>query len=181
MNIIPVTLDTVTDEVAKVLYGEKEACIYCVADAKSAVVGTNHGADLMAIEREQVKLIQIKHEGGTIILSPGDVDIGIFTYDFSGHDYRDQIISEILSLLNLNEVSISQDGNDILVNDKKIIGFGSRRYGNILYTAIHISINADLDLIKKICTKPMKKIPGSLSDYGITSNDIKNIIYKVLN
>lgn len=179
MNIIPVTLDTVTAEVSKALQSNQESCIYCVADTKSAVVGTNQGANMNAIEQEKIKLIQIKHEGGTIILSPGDVDIGIFTKDFSGHEYREKIIEEIISLLKISKEVISREGNDVLVNGKKVIGYGSRRYGDLLYTAIHISINADLNLISKICMKPMQKIPGSLSDYGVSSKDIEKIIYEV--
>lgn len=180
MRIIPVTLDTVTEEVAKVLYSNQEASIYCIADAKSAVVGTNHGADLDAIARENVKLIQISHEGGTIVLSPGDVDIGIFTKGYSGQEYRDKIIKKVIKLIEPSGAQIIEEGNDVLVDGKKVIGHGSRMYGEILYTAIHISINADLELIKKICTKPTKKIPGSLSDYGIKAEDLKNIIYEVL-
>lgn len=179
MKIVPVTFDTVSTEVFKALQSDEEVCIYCVADEYAAVVGTNQGSSFEEISKANIRLIQIKHEGGTIILSPGDVDIGIFTKDFSGHDYRDKIIEKIISLVDIDPSRISHVNNDILIDGKKVIGYGSRRYGEVLYTAIHVSIDANLDLIKKICTKPMKKEPGSLSNYNITSEDIKKIIYEV--
>lgn len=180
MKIIQVTLETVTEEVARSLQSKEESCIYCIAEKNAAVVGTNHGANLKVIEDEQVKLIQISHEGGTIVLSPGDVDIGIFTKDYSGDKYREEIINRIIGTLVIDKDRITREKNDILIDGKKVIGYGSRMYGDILYTAIHVSINANLELIKKICTKPMEKIPGSLSDFYITSQHIEKIIYEVL-
>ena len=179
MKIIPVTLDTVTTEVFQVLKLNQECCIYCVADQTAAVVGTNLGSNLETIKQTGTKLIQINHEGGTIVLSAGDVDIGIFTKDFSGHDYRDKILQRLMSLIEIDKDRIVWDNNDILIDGKKVVGYGSRRYSDILYTAIHISINANLELIQKICTKPMVKVPGSLSDYNIKSEDIVRILYDI--
>lgn len=176
MKLLSTTLGSVANDVFEAMANAEETCIYCVAEDHAAVVGTRLGADLDAIAREQIRLIQIKHEGGTIVLSPGDVDIGIFTEDFSGHVYRDLIVERIIALLDIEPDRITRVKNDILVDGKKVIGYGSRRYGDILYTAIHVSINADLVLIQKICTKPMQKIPGSLIEYGVCSNDIVNIL-----
>ena len=44
-------------------------------------------------------------------------------------------------------------------------------YGELLYSAIQISVNCDIDLIKSICTKPMKKQPDGLANYGISTED----------
>ena len=48
----------------------------------------------------------------------------------------------------------------------------SQNINGVVYTAIHISIGMDLDLIKAICTKPMVKTPKGLQDYGITQDEI---------
>lgn len=178
MEIIKVTLDTVTDVVSDIIKNQKEAFVYCVADESCAVIGSNGGADVTKIENIGIRKVGINHEGGTIILSPGDVEVGIFTKGYVGNKYRDSIVSEILSVLKQNGFEAVVSGNDILVNDKKVVGFGSRMFGNILYTAIQISVGINLDLIKVLCTKPMIKQPDGLKNYGVKTQDVLNIIFK---
>ena len=48
-------------------------------------------------------------------------------------------------------------------------------YGIIDYTGGIISMNVNLDHIKAICRKPMKKVPKGLSDYGITSEEVEEM------
>lgn len=93
---------------------------------------------------------------------------------YYGRDIRDNIINKIIVLLKEKGYNASIVNNDILINNKKIVDFGSRMFGDILYIAIHISINIDINLIKKICTKPMDKIPDGLVNYGINTEDILN-------
>lgn len=178
MEMIKVTFDTVADVVSDILTSQKEACVYCIADENCAVVGSNCGANMDKIRDKNIRLVQINHEGGTIILSPGDVEIGIFTEGYAGNDYRDSIVNGILALLEQNGHKPVVSGNDILVNDRKVCGFGSRMFGKILYTAIQVSVGINLDLIKEICTKPMVKQPDGLMNYGVTTEDVLDIMYK---
>lgn len=178
MEIIKVTLDTVTDVVSGIIATQREALVYCVADENCAVVGSNGGANMDKIRDKGVRLVQINHEGGTIILSPGDVEIGIFTEGYIGNDYRDNIVNGILALLEQNGHKAIVSGNDILVNGRKVVGFGSRMFGKILYTAIQVSVGINLDLIKEICTKPMVKQPDGLMNYGVTTEDVLDVMFK---
>lgn len=57
-------------------------------------------------------------------------------------------------------------------NTYKCGSYSSRRYGDILYSAFHVSINCNLELIKNICNKPMVKIPKGLNDFAITQEDV---------
>lgn len=179
MELIQVTLDTVTDVVSDILENQKEACVFCIPEENCAVVGSNGGANMNMIQKKGIKLVQIKHEGGTIILSPGDVEIGIFTNGYTGNEYRNAIVNSIIDILKNNGYKPVISGNDVLVNGRKVIGFGSRMFGGILYTAMQISININLDLIKSICTKPMTKEPDGLANYGVTTDDILNIINRI--
>lgn len=36
-------------------------------------------------------------------------------------------------------------------------------------------MNVDLEDIKKICKKPMKKVPKGLSEYGITTEEVEQM------
>ena len=178
MEVIQVTLDSVTDVVSDILTNQKEACVYCVANENCAVVGSNGGANIRKINNLGIRMVQINHEGGTIILSPGDVEIGIFTEGYVGNNYRNSIINGVLDLLKQNGHDAVVCGNDVLVNGRKVIGFGSRMFGKILYTAIQISVNINLDLIKVLCTKQMVKQPDALMNYGVTTEDILGILEK---
>lgn len=179
MEIKKTTLEDVNDLVFDILSNQSEAIVYCIADDNCAVVGNNGGADLYEIRKSGIKMVQINHEGGTIVLSPGDVDIGIFTEGWYGKDYRSEIIDRIINKLRKKGHNAVVSGNDVLVNGKKIVGFGSRMYGKILYTAIHIAVNTNVDLIKKICTKDMVKSPDALSNYGIDTQDVLDIMTEV--
>lgn len=179
MEIIKTTHDEVSRVVSEALSRQTETCVYCVADDHCAVVGSNGYADITQIKNLGIRMVEIKHEGGTIVLSPGDVDVGIFTIGYSGDSYREHIINAIITRLQERGYDAVLDNNDILVDGKKVAGFGSRMFGNILYTAIHISIGINVELIQSICTKRMSKIPDGLQNYGITTTDILTILSEV--
>lgn len=180
MEIIKTTFDEAIDLVTNIISEQKEACVYCISDENCAIVGSNFGANIQEIERCGIRSGQINHEGGTIIASPGDVQIGILTEGYSGHVYRDIIINGIIDKLKANNHDAILEGNDILVNGRKVVGFGSRMFGKILFTAIQVSIDINLDLIKSICTKPMTKMPDGLKNYGITTQDILDILFDTI-
>lgn len=180
MKIIEATLDNVSEIVPEVISGGEECAVYCIADKHCAVIGSKGGADLDAINRLGVHFVQIRHEGGTIVLSPGDVDIGIFTHGYKGNEYRDEIVNQLSKLIRKHNGNVEVTGNDVLVDGKKVCGFGSRLFGETLYTAIHISVGMDLELIRKICVKPMLKTPGGLRAYGIKTEDVLDIVFGTL-
>lgn len=180
MEIIKTTFEDVTDLVTGILSEQKEACVYCVGDEYCAIVGSNCGANTNEIQKRGIRLVAINHEGGTIIASPGDVQIGIFTEGYTGNIYRENIINNIITKVRNNGYNVVIANNDILVNGKKVVGFGSRMFGKILYTAIQVSINIDVDLIKSICTKRMEKIPDGLKNYGIITQDILDILFDTI-
>lgn len=179
MEIIKTNFDDVPEQVAGIIKHQKETVLYTVADQHCAVIGSNGGADATAIEDAGIKCVQINHEGGTIVISPGDIDIGIFTRGYGGKEYRDKLINGLLKKLTDKSYRAACVDNDILVDGKKVVGFGSRMFGDILYTAIHISVNVDLDLIQKICTKPMQKTPDGLINYQINTTDVLMLLSDV--
>lgn len=125
--------------------------------------------------RKGLSIVRLGHGGGVIISSPGDVEIGLFGYRDINRQAKillDQIGQKITS----TGAIFSKDGNDYLIDGKKCIGYSTRNIGDLTAIVIHISINTNLELIKSICTKPMKKIPGALSEYGITTEDIVQIL-----
>lgn len=118
--------------------------------------------------------------GGTIINFAGDICIGNYQSQHNkfGHDFL-ETLQDFLSKKGIQS-TISE--NDLLIDGVYKIASYMSNYTKekCLYTAIHISINMDLELIKNICKKTMSKIPKGLSEYGITSDEMLNFLKEVL-
>jgi lipoate-protein ligase A len=95
-----------------------------------------------------IPILDLKNEGGTIVCGPGTIGLGFFTEEFKGHEYRDEIINTIVSKLKENGYNPIFSENDVLIENKKIMSSSSRRYGKLLFTAVLFSINTPIDLIK---------------------------------
>jgi lipoate-protein ligase A len=70
-------------------------------------------------------------------------------------------------------------GNDVMIDGKyKVLGANKNTYsfGKLCFVGATISFNVNLKLIQKICRKPMHKIPVGLEEYGVTPQEIKEIV-----
>lgn len=180
MNIYPTLYENVESAVQDMISYGKTGVIYGVAESNWIIAGVNEQLNESAVERAGIPVLHLNHEGGCIVVSPGDIDIGLFTERDLGNKIKNNLIQDLAILLQKKGYISTIENNDLMVEGKKVVGFGSRMISNILYTAIHISINTDIELIRNICTKPMEKIPGKLSDYGISTSDVVNILMSQL-
>lgn len=180
MNIYPTLYENVENAVLEMLTYKKTGAIYGIAESNWIIAGVNEQLNESAVKQTGIPVLHLNHEGGCIVVSPGDIDIGLFTERDLGNKIKDNLIQNLAILLQKKGYTSTIEKNDLMVEGKKVMGFGSRMFSNILYTAIHISINTDIELIKNICTKPMEKIPGKLSDYGITTQEVVNILLSQL-
>ena len=181
MRIINVTPAKAEAAVRQVRADGQEACVCSVADAPCAIVGSNGGSNEDAAKCLGILVVHMGNEGGTIVANTGDVDIGIFTNGYSGNDIRDRLIGLIAEEVKANSgAEIMLDGNDYMVNGRKVIGCGSRMHDGVLYTAMHIAIHSNVELVRKICTKRMSKIPGALSEYGVTTEFVTAALQKAI-
>lgn len=113
--------------------------------------------------------------GGVIVNFEGDISVGNYTVE--NFDFGKNFIQKLAEYLKSRGLNCEILNNDIIVDGQyKVASYMSQRVGEVIYTAIHISINVDLELIKNICTKEMFKIPHGLSDYGITQDEIINFV-----
>ncbi len=114
--------------------------------------------------------------GGTIVANAGDIDIAIFY--INGWEIGSKILELIRQYLIQFLPNISICNNDLLLEYKyKMASYASINCGdNMIYTAIHISNNPNIELIKNICTKPMRKIPQGVGEHGININNILEVI-----
>lgn len=113
--------------------------------------------------------------GGCMVLFPGN----IITHDVYPTDNflrQHAFCKDFVDWLATKNILASTNNNDVMIEDKKIIGTVSyvlpEPYLGWTYFLSSISINSDTELIKNICTKPSIKTPGALSDYGITTEEV---------
>ena len=58
----------------------------------------------------------------------------------------------------------------------KVGSHGSNWVGELTESVAHFSINMDLNLVGRVCTKPMVKTPGALGKYGVTADVLLEVI-----
>lgn len=114
------------------------------------------------------------HLGGTIICFPGDLSIMEFKMGHS--DFGQTAIQSVRDYLISIGCQADVDGNDLMVDGEKCGSWACMSESGYAQTVVHFSINVDVDLIQSVCTKPMTKTPGALSRYGVSADDLMEVI-----
>lgn len=133
--------------------------------------GEDGGFDADKIVELNIKYYNLKRKGGAIVASPGDV-----VYCFTSKKEYPHFDTQLRKFLFKKFLHFSKDvkevDNDLLVEDRKCTGTMHQTIEGLHFYGGHISINCNLSLIQRLCTKPIKKVPGGLSTYGITTEDV---------
>lgn len=138
------------------------------------------GMRRMYADGSDISAYNADYNGGSVVMFVGDLNIIELKKGFS--DIGERVIGRVKEYLSQKGIETSRSGNDLvyIVNDYennkitqyKVASFGSLWIGERMETVVHVSINVDVDLIRKICLKPMKKVPKGLSDFGITAEEV---------
>ena len=113
--------------------------------------------------------------GGSIVNFKEDVCVCNYQTDLNS--FGDDLMDLLVVYFKRRGLNAERDGNDILVDeDYKVASYMSEKINGCIYTAAHISVGMDLNIIERVCTKEMIKIPKGLLDYGITQQDIISLI-----
>ena len=129
------------------------------------------------MESEGIKSYRMGTGGGCIVAFPDNLEIGLFTMNLESM-FLERVTDRVMEFFRGKGLNVILDNNDVLVDGKyKVFSTSKMTYnGTLLLIAIHVSINCDAELVDKICSKPMKKIPKGLSEYGITSDEMLDLI-----
>lgn len=128
-----------------------------------------------------IPVLHANYLGGTIVIFPGDLSIMEVK---RGHSlFGEKTIQCLHKYLYSKGLPVCIKGNDLLLYDVdtrmacKVASYGANWVGDMTETGVHVSINMDLELVKRICIKPMIKVPGALSQYGITAQELWQVIF----
>ena len=158
-------------ELSKMCLSGREGCIVVTTKSPCVWTGRLDTFDLVYCRENGIQVAYGLYLGGSVVAFPGDLSIMWITWGRS--DHAETAALTAAEMLQETGANVTVDGNDILADGKKVASWcGATTLEGWHQGAVHFSINTDLALIRKICTKPMQKAPGQLSDYGITADDI---------
>jgi hypothetical protein len=129
-----------------------------------------------------IMILHNERPGGTIVTWKGDVGV-IYMQDTNKVPIEiERLLHYLIAEKKLNASLAGTHenfGRDVMIDNKyKVAAYVNTIYKDRVFTAMHFSVSVDVELIKRICTKPMVKIPKGLSEYGVTTEDILNLIHK---
>lgn len=155
------------------IVNQKHGFAYCVHDEKLCFVASADAVNEDACAEYGYRVIDTKHTGGAVVVNKGDMSV-IYFGNVGNRvmlDFADYLIEQYKK----RGLNAEYADNDVLIDGYKISGLSATKYGNIQYSTIHIGVHTDVEQIRKICRKPMKKIPKGLSEYGITTEEIEQM------
>lgn len=156
---------------------QREGLLIYRPDEMCVLISSSDPMDKEFLEANGIKTVRLGNAGGCIVAFPDNIEIGHFSKDLE-NTFLERLTYEIMAFLKDRGLDVTRNNNDVLVdNTYKVFSTSKATYNDtILFSGAHISINCDAELIDKICTKPMKKIPKGLSEYGITSDEMLDLI-----
>lgn len=173
MEVLKVNQTEWLNEATKYIQGGLHRISYVVVDSPVAIVHRKTQVDEDVCDALGYDIVESYNNAGTIVSNDGDILIGHFAQPDNG--WYDRFIAYFIDWLKAKGLNAEFAKNDILVDGYKVCGMCITRYGRIDYTGGIISLNTNLDHIKAICKKPMKKVPKGLSEYGITTEEIEEM------
>jgi len=122
-------------------------------------------------------------KGSTVMAFQGDIYIYDLRLNKDHEPLIHKFIQDVITYLKIRTGKEAVlDGNDILLDNKKIFGmvfqYYPTKYGDYSYMGGILSINSDANVIEKVCYKKSGKIPGSLMEYSITTDEMVEWLLK---
>lgn len=150
--------------------------IYHRANHPLVHLGLDNDIDRNYCEANNIPIFEVKRIGGAIVSNVGDFDFVIVNKN-TNRDAPPILLQKLFHLINQHKLNVKWDKNDLLIEDYKVASYSYRNIPSGIYTAIHISMSVDMELIKNICKKPMIKTPKGLNDFGITNEEVKKCLF----
>ena len=154
----------------QIMEERSEGKIALFSSEPAIVYGAPQYVNIPACIRRGIFMFPASHLAGAIVCFPGDLSIMQLRYGRS--TFGEDAIKTLERLVRTRSEHVLIDGNDLLVEEKKVASWADISLSGYYQTVVHFSVHSDVDLIRELCSKPMVKMPGALSDYGSAAADI---------
>lgn len=115
--------------------------------------------------------VENMHTGDCIVMFPNDI---VITWK-SEKRLMTGLLQRIVNCFQSYDMDVYMDGNDIMMNGCKLFGTMRTKINDMYYEGMFVSFTNNIEIIKNVCKKPMKKHPLGISDKRIR-NEIIQII-----
>lgn len=163
-------------ELVNLITNMSEEIIYCIHENPLVFKSKEGEINSTYCETCGIRICNSFNMGGIIVANKEDINMAIMKRE--GWNVGKDVLQYIKDRLSYKISNITINNNDILIDDKyKVISFASINANNrLIYTCLHFSFNPNIELIKNICIKDMVKIPRGLYDYGVSQEEILEIV-----
>lgn len=171
-NIQTVHMSNLVSALLGAVQNQEYGIINIYTDSTCVCHGNNEQKQLNIeyCENNNIPVYPYNSFGGNIVATKEDYGVAFFlptSIDIS----IQLVLQNIVIILNKYFSNIEIEGNDILIDGKKVIGSGSFGNDNIFCGLIYFSMSDKKDLVYNICGEPTtNKIPGYI-DQAILSRE----------
>lgn len=166
-NLVPVLMDAINNQ--------KYGIISIYTDTTCVCHGQNTAKQLNKeyCAQNNIPIYPYNSFGGNIVATKEDYGIAILLP--SNIDMSNVLLIEnVKNMLSKYFENVSIEGNDILINDKKVVGSGSFGNDKIFVMLFYFSMSDKGDLIYNICGEPVtNKTPGYINTNILPSETLK--------
>lgn len=169
-----ITLPQFMGKIEEILKTKSKKKYYCLVDHTAIHKGMIDDVDINYAKAHKIPIYEMHRDGGGVVISNGDIEFAYYSLEYKVPIEIEKLIHFLVAD---KDLKVSVDNNDVLVDGKKVASFAyilDKNRGMIC--VIHISVNIDKELISHICLKKSVKEPACLSDYGITTEEIKYLL-----
>lgn len=108
-----------------------------------------------------IPILPVQANGnGTLVSTNGDLGVGICVPKINGITYEYILDGFINIFRKYTDKTVKNEGNDIMIDGKKVCGFAFYETNHIIMAITPISLSDKTELIKNICLKKQQKTPG---------------------
>lgn len=173
------TMATVMDEFIESVKQQNPSIWIPTADS----VFVWHGDD--TIDEDLCKELGVKiyqmpdFVGGNIISGPSDFSMTV-SIPASIDITTEYMLEKMKGIMDKYIDGIIIDGNDFMLNDRKVMGVMNLRANGMYMFATHVSYVDYTDYINQICQKPAQKTPGFIDESALPRDTLKNEVLEWL-
>ena len=176
MNIINSQIKFFEEMEENILHSSKAETCIAVLENTEVIYNNNYGINKEYCDEHNIKSFEGKINSiGVGVVAKGSIVLTVKRKLLNGGEALSDKFAKALCgyLKNKGLSSVRQDNNDVLVDDFKVASGGEIMVGEWNYMGFQISVNQDIEAIENICIKKSLKKPKALSEYGITTEEMK--------
>lgn len=170
-EVYPIDVRTITTELENAVRNAKYGVYISTTDGLYAFHGSDE-IDYALCDELGIQVAELYHNGGTIIGSPADLGIEIVAPRYIGLESA-FILNKFYEIISQYVENVSIDGNDILVDGKKVMGSMQRNVGNVYVWAAQVSFGDYSDIIAQVCNKQSVKKPSYIDSDLLTRDELE--------